>query len=72
MLPRGPQRDHFLALTTLERASSLTDDEGQPLQFEPADYGRAYPTISGHLWSAAWTWLVCGDEEPGLPFYTDV
>lgn len=57
-------------MATPERADALAAKGGR--LFEPADYGRTYPTISGELWSAAWTWMVCGEDSPGLVLYTDV
>lgn len=40
--------------------------------FEPADYGSKYATISGYLFSAAWSWMVSGGQSPRVIFYNDV
>ncbi|ROW00812.1 hypothetical protein VMCG_06455 [Cytospora schulzeri] len=66
----GPQREHFLALTTPERMSEMRDKD--KTVFVPADYGSQYATISGHFFSAAWTWMVSAEQQSRIIFYNDV
>ncbi|OIW33541.1 hypothetical protein CONLIGDRAFT_182004 [Coniochaeta ligniaria NRRL 30616] len=69
-LPRGPQREHFLAFGTPELMSSLRSKD--KMLFEPADYGKAYSLVTGYPPSAAWTWIVCGEETPRIIAFNDV
>ncbi|KAF3760533.1 hypothetical protein M406DRAFT_324359 [Cryphonectria parasitica EP155] len=69
-LPRGPKRDHFLAVATPTKMSELKQKEKR--LFEPADYGTKYAILTGYLPGASWAWLVSSDESPGLIYYTDV
>lgn len=39
--------------------------------FQPADYGRNYATMCGYHPGAAWAFMMCGEQSPGLVFYTD-
>ena len=43
-----------------------------PAVFERADYGRSYSTTASYAPSAAWTWLVCREEDAPLLGYSDV
>lgn len=40
--------------------------------FEPADYGKAYSLVTGYPPSAAWAWIVCGEETPRIIAFNDV
>ncbi|KAL7792610.1 hypothetical protein V8C37DRAFT_409940 [Trichoderma ceciliae] len=69
-LPRGPRREHFLSLATveaIEKAKSVDPDI-----FLPADYGRDMALLFKYHSSAAWTWAVCEWENPPLIVYTDI
>ncbi|PTB68350.1 hypothetical protein BBK36DRAFT_1139839 [Trichoderma citrinoviride] len=69
-LPRGPHREHFLSLATIEamEQAKIVD----PDVFLPADYGHAMALLFNYHSSAAWTWAVCELESPPMVVYTDV
>ncbi|KAM0255082.1 hypothetical protein ACHAQJ_006161 [Trichoderma viride] len=69
-LPRGPRREHFLSLATVEAIEKAK--ELDPEVFQPADYGRDMALLFKYYPSAAWTWAVCEEENPPLIAYTDV
>lgn len=69
-LAPGPQREHFLAVATPENVARMKSSN--PGVFEQADYGRSYSTTSSYAPSAAWTWMVCGEENPVMLGYSDV
>ncbi|KAL6874882.1 hypothetical protein J3F83DRAFT_522877 [Trichoderma novae-zelandiae] len=69
-LPRGPRREHFLSLATveaMEKAKSVDPDA-----FLPADYGHDMSLLFKYHSSAAWAWAVCELESPPMIVYTDV
>jgi hypothetical protein len=69
-LPRGPRREHFLSLATVEAVEKAK--EVDPEVFLPADYGRDMALLFKYHSSAAWTWAVCKKENPPLIVYTDI
>lgn len=69
-LPRGSQRDHFLALATPEKVAEMR--RADPTVFEPADYGKKYATLMSYTTSAAWTWMVFSRECPRIILYNEV
>ncbi|KAK1777560.1 hypothetical protein QBC45DRAFT_186116 [Copromyces sp. CBS 386.78] len=71
-LPKGPQREHFLAVATPENVANMKMSDNTGTIFERADYGRAYSTTTSYTPSAAWAWLVCDDEYPKMLAYNDV
>ncbi|KAL1843663.1 hypothetical protein VTK73DRAFT_2789, partial [Phialemonium thermophilum] len=68
--PPGPQRDHFLALAVPEKMAELK--QADPTLFQKANYGREYATLAGYVPSAAWTWMVCGKQNPRVIAYNDI
>ncbi|KAK3331592.1 hypothetical protein B0T19DRAFT_83401 [Cercophora scortea] len=71
-LPLGPKRDHFLAVAVPENVAHLKSTDETGCLFERADYGRSYSTSTSYTPSAVWTWLVCGEENPGFFGYNDI
>ncbi|KAH6605597.1 hypothetical protein Trco_004750, partial [Trichoderma cornu-damae] len=69
-LPRGPRREHFLSLATVEAIGKARSAD--PKVFQPADYGRDMALLFKYHSSAAWAWAVCEWENPPLIAYTDV
>jgi hypothetical protein len=69
-LAPGQQRDHFLAVATPEKISELRAQD--KTLFEPADYGRPYSLTTSYPPSAAWSWMVCGEESPKMIAFNDV
>jgi hypothetical protein len=69
-LAPGPQREHFLAVATPENVAHMKSSD--PGVFEQADYGHSYSTTTSYAPSAAWTWLVCREEDPVMLCYSDV
>ncbi|KAF7553991.1 hypothetical protein G7Z17_g3235 [Cylindrodendrum hubeiense] len=70
VLPRGPRREHFLALATANAVDKVKRHD--PQLFEPAAYGKKSAVLLNYLPSAAWTWAVCEQEAPGLIMYNDL
>lgn len=71
-LPKGPQREHFLAVATPENVANMKKADHTGTIFDRADYGRAYSTTTSYTPSAAWAWLVCDDEHPKMLAYNDI
>lgn len=71
-LPKGPQREHFLAVATPENVANMKKSDHTGTIFERADYGRPYSTTTSYTPSAAWAWLVCDDEHPKMLGYNDI
>ncbi|KAL6803719.1 hypothetical protein J3E68DRAFT_391299 [Trichoderma sp. SZMC 28012] len=69
-LPRGPRREHFLSLVTVEAMDKAKSAD--PELFSPADYGYDMSLFFKYHSGAAWTWAVCEWENPPMPVYTDV
>ncbi|KPM38777.1 hypothetical protein AK830_g7773 [Neonectria ditissima] len=69
-LPRGPWREHFLALATADAVDRVKRHD--PQLFEPAAYGKKSAVLMNYLPSAAWTWAVCEEDEPRLIMYNDL
>ncbi|KAK5994934.1 LanC-like-like-like protein [Cladobotryum mycophilum] len=69
-LPRGPLREHFLGLATVEAIEKAKRLDREV--FEPANYGQDKAVIFSYHTSAAWTWGVCEQETPPMIVYTDV
>lgn len=40
--------------------------------FQPADYGRPYSLLTSYSPSAAWAWMVCDEETPGIIGFNDI
>ncbi|RBR03777.1 hypothetical protein FVER53590_02175 [Fusarium verticillioides] len=70
VLPRGPNRQHFLALATADAVEKVRRHD--PKLFESASYGHKAAVLMNYLPSAAWTWAVCEHEHPRLIMYNDV
>ncbi|KAH7175482.1 hypothetical protein EDB81DRAFT_6981 [Dactylonectria macrodidyma] len=70
VLPRGPWRDHFLALATVNAVDKVKRHD--PQLFEPAAYGKKSAVLLNYLPSAAWTWAVCEQETPRIIMYNDI
>jgi len=70
VLPKGPKRQHFLALATADAVDKVRRHD--PNLFEPASYGHKAAVLMNYLPSAAWTWAVCEQEHPQLIMYNDV
>ncbi|KAL0472920.1 hypothetical protein QR685DRAFT_156467 [Neurospora intermedia] len=71
-LPKGPQREHFLAVATPENVANMKRADHTGTIFDRADYGRTYSTTTSYTPSAAWAWLVCDDEHPKMLAYNDI
>ncbi|KAL7951945.1 hypothetical protein V8C42DRAFT_305725 [Trichoderma barbatum] len=69
-LPLGPRREHFLSLATVEAIDEAKSVD--PEVFLPADYGYDMSLLFKYHTGAAWTWAVCGWENPPMIVYTDV
>ncbi|KAK3295242.1 uncharacterized protein B0H64DRAFT_142589 [Chaetomium fimeti] len=69
-LAPGPERDRFLAVATPGSVAAIKRSD--PAVFERADYGRSCSTTASYAPSAAWTWLVCQEEDAKMLIYTDV
>ncbi|KAK7422305.1 hypothetical protein QQZ08_009527 [Neonectria magnoliae] len=69
-LPRGPWREHFLALATADAVDRVKRHD--PHLFEPAAYGKKSAVLMNYLPSAAWTWAVCEEDTPRLIMYNDL
>jgi len=70
-LPQGPQRDHFLGVAKPTTFSQMKKADETGTLFERADYGRPYSTLTSYGPSAAWAWLVCRQQNPGIIAYND-
>ncbi|KAF7561440.1 hypothetical protein G7046_g2714 [Stylonectria norvegica] len=70
VLPRGPQREHFLALATADAVQKVKRHD--PKLFEPAAYEKKSAVLMNYLPSAAWTWAVCEEDAPRLIMYNDL
>ncbi|KAJ4316905.1 hypothetical protein N0V84_007629 [Fusarium piperis] len=70
VLPRGPSREHFLALATADAVEKVRRHD--PNLFENASYGHKASVLMNYLPSAAWTWAVCEQECPRLIMYNDL
>lgn len=57
-------------MATPEAVAEIRKKDGAV--FEPADYGNRYATIAGYALSAAWSWMVSGEQSPRVIFYNDV
>ncbi|KAK4180229.1 hypothetical protein QBC36DRAFT_320683 [Triangularia setosa] len=71
-LPRGPQRQHFLAVATPENVAHMKSSDPTGTVFERADYGRSYSTLTSYAPCAVWTWLVARETDPIIMGYNDV
>ncbi|KAL2020041.1 hypothetical protein VTK56DRAFT_8944 [Thermocarpiscus australiensis] len=71
-LPRGPQREHFLAVATPENVARMKSSDPTGTVFERADYGRSYSTLTSYAPAAVWTWLVCREVTPKILAYNDI
>ncbi|KAM0461065.1 hypothetical protein ACHAO4_001865 [Trichoderma viride] len=69
-LPRGPRREHFLSLATVEAIEEAKRLE--PGVFNRTDYGQDMAITFKYHSSAAWTWAVCGQEDPLMLIQTDI
>ncbi|KAK1248816.1 hypothetical protein MKX08_007036 [Trichoderma sp. CBMAI-0020] len=69
-LPHGPRREHFLSLATVEAIEEAKRLE--PGVFNRTDYGQDIAITFKYHSSAAWTWAVCGQEDPLMLIQTDV
>ncbi|KAK1449284.1 abscisic acid ABA receptor [Colletotrichum melonis] len=67
--PPGKERDHFLAWSLPSKVAE--ERERDRTLFAPED-GARLATFFDYLPSAAWTYMVCGEEIPGFILYTDV
>ncbi|EXF86177.1 abscisic acid ABA receptor [Colletotrichum fioriniae PJ7] len=67
--PPGKERDHFLAWSLPSKVAE--EHERDRTLFAPED-GARLATFFDYLPSAAWTYMVCGEEIPGFILYTDV
>lgn len=67
--PPGKERDHFLAWSLPSKVAE--EHERDRTLFAPED-GARLATFFDYLPSAAWTYMVCGEEVPGFILYTDV
>ncbi|PKS09352.1 hypothetical protein jhhlp_003966 [Lomentospora prolificans] len=64
------RRNHFLSLATPQKMDELKSRDSS--LFETAAYGADDSLIMNYWNSAAWTWLVCEEKEPGMIVYTDL
>lgn len=69
-LPRGPTRDHFLALATAEAVNKVKAHD--PKLFQAASYDKEWAVLLNYYPSAAWAWAVCDQDSPPLIMYNDV
>jgi hypothetical protein len=68
-LEPGPRRDHFLALATPDYVAERKEWDKI---FQPADYGKPYSLLASYSPSAAWAWMVCDEETPGIIGFNDI
>lgn len=71
-LPKGPLRQHFLAVATPKNVAHMKASDPSGSVFERADYGRSYSTLTSYAPCAVWTWLVATEEYPCILGYNDV
>ncbi|KAK4202173.1 hypothetical protein QBC40DRAFT_46151 [Triangularia verruculosa] len=71
-LPKGPQRQHFLAIATPENVGHMKASDPTGTVFERADYGRSYSSLTSYAPCAVWTWLVAREPDPIIMGYNDV
>ncbi|KAK3368473.1 hypothetical protein B0H63DRAFT_404016 [Podospora didyma] len=71
-LPPGGQRELFLKVATPENVAKMKASDATGKVFERADYGRSYSTLTSYTPCAAWTWLVCEEEDPKILGYNDI
>ncbi|KAH7316464.1 hypothetical protein B0I35DRAFT_409662 [Stachybotrys elegans] len=69
-LPRGQNREHFLALASPEAVSKVKNHD--PKLFAPAAYNRDSSVLMNYLSSAAWTWMVYDQETPPMIMFNDI
>ncbi|OHF00938.1 abscisic acid ABA receptor [Colletotrichum orchidophilum] len=67
--PPGQRRDHFLAWSL---PSKVAEEHKRDETLFPPEDGARLATFFDYWPSAAWTWMVCGEEVPGFILYTDV
>ena len=68
--PKGPKREHFLALATPDAvAEAKTRD---PTLFMASNYGIEQSLILSYWSSAAWAWSVYEEDEPPLILFNDI
>ncbi|KAK4188639.1 hypothetical protein QBC35DRAFT_495990 [Podospora australis] len=71
-LPKGPLRQHFLAVATPKNVAHMKASDPTGSVFERADYGRSYSTLTSYAPCAVWTWLVAEEEDPLILGYNDI
>lgn len=70
VLPRGPKRNHFLAMATPDAVAQAKEADSD--MFADAHYEWTYSVPMRYDLSAIWAWAVCEEEEPTMVFYTDI
>jgi hypothetical protein len=69
-LPKGAQRNHFLALATVESIQKIRRHD--PKLFEPASYGKDWALMTNYHPSAAWAWAHMNEDTPAMILYNDI
>lgn len=69
-LPKGPKREHFLALATPDAVENMKRQD--PTLFKAHNYGAALSVLLGYWPSAAWAWSVYEEDEPRMILFNDI